>query len=197
MESEAGSPSKEALRRELAGRLDRLAPADSARAAARVAERVLGLPELAGARRVLSCLSFGSELDTVRLIDRLRADGRQVHLPRADPRDRRLHVHPYPCPLETLRFGLRQPTRAAVELDEPTLVESIDLVLVLGLAFDRRGYRLGYGGGYFDRFFARHPIPGVGLAFDFQIVDRLPIEEHDLPMAVVVTESEEIRPLAS
>ncbi len=185
---------KDRLREEMARRLAGIDPPAAARAAEQIAERVLALPEVAGARRVLSCLSFGSELDTSRLIDRLAADGREVYLPRADPRDRRLHAHRYPCALETLSFGLRQPRRDQPELAETNLARELDLVLVLGLAFDRNGYRLGYGSGYFDRFFARHGIAGVALAYDLQIVDLLPLEAHDLPMRVVVTERNEIRP---
>ncbi len=67
-------------------------------------------------------------------------------------------------------------------------------MLVLGLAFDRRGYRLGHGRGYFDRFLAGLAVPSIGLAHPFQLVDRLPAEPHDVPMTVVVTAEETLRP---
>ena len=154
-----------------------------------MAERVLALPELRRARRVASCLSFGRELDTHRLIARLVAEGREVVVPRAEPRDRSLHFHRWPCALETLDFGLRQPRRGEPE----SAAEEIDLVLVLGLGFDRRGFRLGYGAGYFDRFLARRKLPAIGLAHDFQLVNELPAEPHDVPMTIVVTASEVVR----
>jgi 5-formyltetrahydrofolate cyclo-ligase len=152
---------------------------------------------VAEARGVLTCLSFGDELDTWGLVEGLLAAGKEVYVPRADPRDRRLHVHRYPCELETLSFGLRQPPRLCPELPEERIGEEIGAVLVLGLGFDRRCYRLGHGGGYFDRFFAEHrrrPRPrAVGLAYEVQVVDRLPVEEHDVPMDVVVTEERVVR----
>jgi 5-formyltetrahydrofolate cyclo-ligase len=71
---------------------------------------------------------------------------------------------------------------------------TLDAVLVLGMAFDRRGYRLGHGGGYFDRFLAGRPFPAIALAYDFQVLDRVPAEPHDIPMSVVVTETQTLRP---
>lgn len=179
---------KERLRAELRARLDRLDAATARRAARAVAGRVLGLSELAGAKGVLACLSFGAELDTWELVEELLTAGREVFVPRADPRDGQLHVHRYPCELTTLSFGLRQPPRGAPELAAGEIDGAIDVVLVLGLAFDRRGFRLGHGSGYFDRFLARHPLFAVGLAFDFQLLDELPTASHDVPMAAVVTE---------
>ncbi len=181
--------SKAELRRAMTERLASLSPAAARHGAARVAERLLGHPEMAAARRILTCLSFGSELDTWPLVEALTGQGRQLFVPRADPRDRQIHVHPYPCELVTLEFGLRQPPRGAPELAGAEIDSTVDLVLVLGLAFDRAGYRLGHGSGYFDRFLAAHPLPAFGLAYDIQLLDKLPREAHDLPMHCIVTES--------
>ena len=186
--------SKVVLREQLSARLAGLDPAAAAAAAERVADSVLTLPEIAAARRIFTCLSFGVEIDTWRLVDRLLASGRELFVPRADPRDRKLHVHPYPCALRTLSFGLRQPPRGTPEVAEPAIDETLDAVLVLGLGFDRRGFRLGYGSGYFDRFLARRPFPAIGLAFAVQLEERLPNEPHDIPMAAVVTEAGICRP---
>jgi 5-formyltetrahydrofolate cyclo-ligase len=163
------------------------------RASARVAERALAVPEVAAAERIFTCLSFGAELDTTGLVERLLAGGREVYVPRADRVDGRLHVHRYPCPLETLSFGLCQPRPGTPEVPADEVDATLDVALVLGLAFDHRGYRLGYGRGYFDRFLRGRPFPAVGLAFALQLVDRLPAEPHDVPMAAVVTEEETVR----
>lgn len=186
---------KPTLRRELAARLAEVDAATARRTAARVAERLLALPEVAGARRIFTCLSFGTELDTLELVERLLAEGREVYVPRAvaGPADRSLHVHPYPCPLVTLSFGLRQPPAGTPELAPAAIDATLDVALVLGLGFDRRGFRLGYGSGYFDRFLRGRPFPAVGLGYAFQLVDRLPAEAHDVPMAAVVTDTETLR----
>lgn len=187
-------PTKAALRERLRQRLEALDPAGAAQAADRVHARLLALPEILRAQRILTCLSFGVELDTWRLVERLLALGKQLYVPRADPRDRQLHVHPYPCPLRTVSFGLQQPPRGTPEVAAAAVSGTLDAALVLGLGFDRRGFRLGYGSGYFDRFLAGRPFPAIGLAFSAQLENELPAEPHDVPMAVIVTEAEVVRP---
>ncbi len=187
-------PTKAELRERLRQRLDAIDPASATRAADRVAERLLVLPEIARAERILTCLSFGAELDTWRLAERLLALGKELYVPRAEPRDRQLHVHPYPCPLRTVSFGLQQPPRGAPEVAAEAISSTIEVALVLGLGFDRRGFRLGYGSGYFDRFLAGRPFPAIGLAFSAQLEDELPAEPHDIALAVIVTEAEVVRP---
>lgn len=188
------SETKAVLREHLRGRLAEIDPATAADAAERVALRVLALPEIESALRIFTCLSFGTEIDTWRLIDRLLASGRELFVPRADPRDGRLHVHPYPCALRTLAFGLQQPPRGTPEVADDAIDPTIDAALVLGLGFDRRGFRLGYGSGYFDRFLVRRHFPAIGLGYAVQLLDEIPEEAHDIPMAVVVTEEEVCRP---
>ena len=185
---------KAILRERLRARLNTIDPATAATAASQVAEHVLALPEVASAERILTCLSFGTEIDTGPLVERLLASGRQVFVPRADPRDGQLHIHSYPCPLSPLPFGLLQPPQGTPELAESAIDRVLQAVLVLGLGFDRRGFRLGHGNGYFDRFLVRRPFPAIGLAFAFQLLDEIPHQPHDLPMAVVVTEAEACRP---
>ena len=179
---------KTALRERLGTRLGEIDAAAAANASKRIAESVLTLPEIVRARRILACLSFGHEVDTWRLVEGLRATGKELFVPRADPRDGLLHVHPYPCPLRTLAFGLQQPPRGAPEVAAEAIDGTVEAVLVLGLAFDRHGIRLGYGSGYFDRFLAGRTFPAVGLGFEMQLLDQLPREPHDVPMTAVVTE---------
>lgn len=193
----APTPTKPELRETFGRRLAALDPASAAAASDRIAARVLELPEIAGAERIFTCLSFGLEVDTWRLVDRLLESGRRIFVPRADPRDRQIHVHPYPCPLRRLDFGLQQPPRGTPELPPESIDGTVDAALVLGLAFDRRGFRLGYGSGYFDRFLVGRPFPAIGLAFDLQIEAALPAEAHDIAMRLVTTESTVIRPTAA
>ncbi|MBI3035817.1 5-formyltetrahydrofolate cyclo-ligase [Candidatus Woesearchaeota archaeon] len=82
------------------------------------------------------------------------------------------------------KFGVLEPIEAM-----KIAYKNIDLVLVPGLVFDREGHRIGYGFGYYDRFLAKVPKAAkIGLAFDFQVVDKIPREMHDVPVEVVVTD---------
>ena len=180
---------KRAQREAALERLRAVAPAAAGLAAAAAARRFLALPEIAASRRVLVCLSFGHEISTQPVIGELLESGRELFVPRADPRDHMLHVHRYPCELITLSFGLCQPPRGAPEVEAGQIDATLDAALVLGLAFDEEGYRLGHGRGYFDRFLAGRRFPAVGFAYETQVVERLPRERHDVPMHAVVTEA--------
>lgn len=74
---------------------------------------------------------------------------------------------------------------------QPVKVEELGFIIVPGLVFDHRGYRLGYGKGYYDRFLSRlsgRKIPSAGLAFDFQVVEELPVSPRDFPLDLIITE---------
>jgi 5-formyltetrahydrofolate cyclo-ligase len=157
--------------------------------AERMVGRFLDLPEVRRARTIMLFSSFGSEVPTGSLIERLHARGVVVALPRIE--GAALVPVPYAPgdPTTTTSFGAQEPT-ADVRLDP----SSIDVVGVPGVAFDRRGRRIGYGGGYYDRFLRGLPAFTVGLVFGLQVVDRdLPAGRFDLPVDAIVTEDETIR----
>ncbi|MGE4188577.1 MAG: 5-formyltetrahydrofolate cyclo-ligase [Thermoanaerobaculia bacterium] len=180
------------MRRKLAAIRDAMPAPERDAASEAVARAVLELPEVAAAGSVFLCLSFGSELDTQRLVERLLDDGRRLYVPRVRRGETEMHVHPFPCHLDQLSFGLVQPAEGESELPSEEVDSTLEVALVAGLGFDRRGYRLGYGAGYFDRFLAGRPFPAIGLAFESQIIDELPVEPHDVPMQLVVTEQRTI-----
>lgn len=157
--------------------------------AERVVERFLDLPEVRHARTVMLFSSFGSEVPTGSLIERLHARGVAVALPRIEGTE--LVPVPYAPgdPTITTSFGAEEPV-ADARVDPST----IDVVGVPGVAFDREGRRIGYGGGYYDRFLRGLPAFTVGLVFGFQVVDQdLPTGRFDLPVDAIVTEDETIR----
>ncbi len=95
-------------------------------------------------------------------------------------------------PLQTGRYGILEPTTDA-NIITPN---QVDLILVPCVAGDRRGYRLGYGGGYYDRMFASPEwltIPSIGILFDFALIHELPIEPWDRQLSYVCTERQIIR----
>lgn len=183
---------KKRLRAEMHRRLE--AEPDDPASAERRRRNLLSLPEVSRARGILACLSFGTEVDTWGLVDHWLAEGRRVYAPRSDHRDKQIYAHPYPCELRTLSFGLRQPSRKAPMVPSDEVDARVDLVLVLGLAFDREGIRLGHGSGYFDRFLAGRSFAAVAFARSLQMLADLPREEHDVPMTAVVTEDGIFRP---
>jgi 5-formyltetrahydrofolate cyclo-ligase len=157
--------------------------------AGQVVERFLDLPEVQRARIVMLFSSFGSEVPTGSLIERLHARGVVVALPRIE--GTALVPIPYAPgdPTTTTSFGAVEPVG-----ETPLDPSSIDVVGVPGVAFDRSGRRIGYGGGYYDRFLRGLPAFTVGLIFGLQVLDEdLPAGRFDLPVDAIVTEEETIR----
>jgi 5-formyltetrahydrofolate cyclo-ligase len=189
--SEELKRAKRAARDAIRAARDLLPAPDRARASARIAERVVGLPEVQRASTVMVFWSFGSEVDTAPLTAALNGDGKRVALPRIVQGDLEPRSYAPGDPVIETTFGAFEPSEGlAVDPSE------IDAVIAPGLAFDRSGRRVGYGGGFYDRFFlrTRPDTVRVGIGFDLQLVDDdLPDGHFDLRIDIVVTESEIVR----
>jgi 5-formyltetrahydrofolate cyclo-ligase len=191
---------KRALRRAMAGQRDALTAAERQAMSVRAAELFLDLPEAAEAKIVAGFVSTRSEIDTRPLLDELRRRGVDVVLPRVStgliPPRLRFHRVSAPDELVFGIFGLLEPSTEAPEIQP----YQIDLFLVPGLAFDGRGARIGYGGGYYDELTAyvrAHPdavnARFLGFGFDFQLLDVCPAGEWDVPLDGIVTNERIIR----
>lgn len=187
---------KEVLRRELLEMRARLTADDLRRRGDLLAARADALPELADAQTVAAYVSFGSEPDTRALIDALHARGARVLLPVLLP-DNDLDWAAYEGAeqLRAGRLGLREPAGPRLGV---TAVTGADAVLLPGLAVDRRGRRLGRGGGSYDRVLARldtaaAPSALVVLLYDHEVREVLPLEAHDRPVHAAVTPSRLLR----
>ena len=180
---------KRAVRAEVLARREAIDPEERERRGLLIVERFVGLPEVASARTVMAFWAFGSEVPTDPLISTLVHTGVRVALPRIvdghlEPRTWRPGE-----PVTETHFGAREP--AAGQVVEPA---EIDVVATPGVAFDRGGGRVGYGGGFYDRFLPSTAALRAAIAFDVQVVaDPLPGAAFDLPVDVIVTESRTIR----
>lgn len=155
---------------------------------AAITERALALPLLDGVRVVLSYSATAEEVDPSAIDRELRAAGVVVALPRIEePGVLGLHAVADPAELVAGPFGIREPAQSAPRV----AADTIDAVLVPGVAFDAHGTRVGFGGGYYDRLLPLlEGAARIGLAFDCQVSSApLPSEEHDEPVDVVITET--------
>lgn len=156
---------------------------------AAIAGRMAALPEFAEADGVFTYLSFGDEVDTRELIERAWSLGKTVALPRVVPGTRQMRwyaVDSLDC-LERSSFGVEEPPADPAREVTPRDFHT-PVALVPGLAFDREGYRLGYGGGFYDTFLPTFPGTSMGLCRAAQLADHLPHEDYDMPVDEVVTE---------
>lgn len=137
-------------------------------------------------------VSKDNEVKTSGIIKDILNKGKKVCVPRI-VRKERMDAVLIKNPDEDLELGFFNVYEPKAHLVSAS-VKDIDLVIVPGLIFDRNGYRIGYGGGYYDMFLNNisHGCKTVGLAFGFQIADKLPIEEFDRKVMLIITENEMI-----
>ena len=155
------------------------------------AERLLALPEIARARTVLAYAATPEEIDPAPAVEALRARGVSIALPRVTGPGRLvLHRVDRGTTLVPGPFGLLEPTE-----DSPTVPPGeIDVAIVPGVAFDSACRRVGHGGGFYDRLDSMmEGAVTVGLAFDEQVLGRVPCEDHDVCVDVLVTPSRTFR----
>ncbi|MCD6021996.1 MAG: 5-formyltetrahydrofolate cyclo-ligase [Actinomycetia bacterium] len=190
MNSAALKRAKRQVRRTVLEERDALSPRVRAEWGEQIVRRVVDMPEVRDARAVMLFSSFGSEVPTGPLIDRLRERAIVVALPRIEERELVPVAYTPGDPVRTTSFGALEPI-GRDGLDPA----SLDVVGVPGVAFDRLGGRVGYGGGYYDRFLRGLPAFRIGIAFGLQVLeDPLPAGRFDLPVQAIVTEEETIRP---
>ncbi len=164
-----------------------LSPADKTAGDDALLSRFLALPQTAKAETLLLYCGTGSEPDTACLLSPLMEAGRIVGLPRCLDKGR-MEFRRYlgPQRLRPGPFGIPEPDEGCPVLS-PT---PQTLLLAPALCCDRRGFRLGHGGGYYDRYLARRPIFTVVLCREALLLERLPTQPHDRPVNLILTERE-------
>jgi len=150
-----------------------------------ICKKVLALPQISTKKNFSTYLPTNNEVDTKILIDDLIAQAKTVLVPCYFKRSKDYHFSKFTNwhQLEKGPFGILQPKN-------PKIVDSsgIEIAILPGLAFSKDGVRLGYGKGVFDKLLSITNALKISLAYDFQIIDEIPREEHDLLMDLIVTE---------
>jgi 5-formyltetrahydrofolate cyclo-ligase len=179
------------IRRRVLAARDALTPAERRSKSALIHAALAGLEPVRRAATIMTYLHFRSEVETLPGLLAYLPAGCRLAVPLTLVAAQRLEIFLLSDPARQLRpgyCGIPEPDPARADLLDPG---ELDLVLVPGSAFDRRGGRLGYGGGYYDRFLAAAAPQAlrVGLAFDLQVVEPLPLLPHDQRLHYLVSES--------
>lgn len=156
----------------------------------KIISTLVKLPIFKKSSNIMLYLSFNNEVDSFRLIDYCKQHNKKVIIPFCIKNGTKIvptEIKDVEKDLVRSSFGYMHPKRDIVK---PVDIESIDLIIVPGISFDKRCYRIGFGAGYYDRFLGKlnFKIPTVGLAYDFQIITSVPTEYYDIPLDYVVTE---------
>ena len=153
-------------------------------------EKLFNLGEFKKAKNILLYAGKYYEVDTIPIIKEALKKGKRIFLPVTDVKRKRLiisEISDIKKDTELGPLGIYQPKRACKRLLRP---QKLDFLVLPGIAFDKKGNRLGHGAGYYDRFLKSipHNTPKVCLAFDFQVQDEdIPTLSHDVPVTKVIT----------
>ncbi len=173
---------KKALRRQIREKKRAMTEAEILSRSQRLGELFAATEAYRNAKSVYGYLPYNQEVRTVPILQKALADGKRVAVPKVYGDTMRFIWLEDLSKVEKSEMGIPEPVE-----DGPVADDETALVLMPGVAFTEKGERIGYGGGYYDRFLAREPDhPTVALCYDFQIAESLPTEEFDIPVDTVL-----------
>jgi 5-formyltetrahydrofolate cyclo-ligase len=184
------SETKASLRKDILAQLKSQKEVERLQNSRVIKDKLFSSDEYRHARTILFYASFAGEVDTSEMMRQAQRQSKTIVLPVISESQKKItpsQVLDLNCELEIGPYGVLHPKKSCFR---PVDLDDIDLVIVPGVAFDKKGNRLGRGKGYYDRLLKNIPphIPTVGLAFAFQILDTLPqLAEHDCPVKKVIT----------
>lgn len=173
---------KKVLRREIADKKRAMAQQEIQEKSAALAEKFFETLQYRNAKTVYGYLPYNQEVRTTPILAQALKDGKKVAVPKVYG--------------DTMRFIYLEDLQAVAPgyagipepvADGPVAEDATALVLMPGLAFDKEGHRMGYGGGFYDKFLAQEQNhPTVALCYDFQILENIPTEQYDIPVDCVL-----------
>ena len=173
---------KKELRQKIREQKRQMTPQQIESASACLAEQFFATQQYQQAKTIYGYLPYNQEVRTTPILERALQDGKCVAVPKLYGPEMKFIYLTYLSQVEKSDKGIPEPI-----LDEPIGDDPTALVLMPGMAFTKNGDRMGYGGGYYDKFLAVEPNhPTVALCFDFQIVDEIPTEDYDIPVDLVL-----------
>ncbi|GEK33924.1 5-formyltetrahydrofolate cyclo-ligase [Kurthia sibirica] len=149
--------------------------------------KLLNMSEVKQAKTIAITISHYPEVDTIDLIEQLWKLGKNVAIPKCKHETKQMDFYIFTS-FDELEVVFKQLQEPIVEQTTKIEKEMIDVLIAPGIAFDLAGYRVGFGGGYYDRFLVDFDKPTISMAFEVQIVDKIPTDGYDLAICKIVTE---------
>ncbi|MBU6504322.1 MAG: 5-formyltetrahydrofolate cyclo-ligase [Betaproteobacteria bacterium] len=181
---------KSELRAAVLARRDAIPEAQRDTRSRELSRQVTALPEFAAARTVMAYMPMGSEFDTRPLLQAVLSRGARLVLPRVERATKTLALHAVAdldASLQAGVWGIREPDPQRCPLAS---LGEVDFILMPGAAFDRQRHRMGYGGGFYDKLLSRPERRAITVAVAFveQLVAEVPVEPHDVPVDILVSD---------
>jgi len=151
---------------------------------------IMRLPQFINCKNIMIYISFNKEVNTYPLATWCLNNGKTVIAPYCIQSTKQIipyNISNLTNDLTKSTFGVMEPKH---DLLKKATIEDIDLILVPGVVFDKNCNRIGFGAGYYDRFLTMisKSTPTIGIAYDYQIIDKVPTDEYDVPLDLIVTE---------
>ncbi len=183
---------KKEIRKSIIEKRDKLSVSEKNSFDEKIYTKVKNLTAYKEAKVIFTFISFGSEVDTLRLIDDALREGKTVAVPWIN-KEKKLMEAKIIKDLEDMHpglYGILEPSPEA----EALKYQDIDIIITPGVAFDNLGGRIGYGGGYYDKFLAevKGRVPKIALSYELQRVEKLPLEPFDMKITALITEENEL-----
>lgn len=173
---------KTELRREIRARKRSMTEAEIEERSARLARLFFSSRAYQNAKTIYGYLPYNQEVRTVPMLERALKDGKKVAVPKVYGEEMKFLYLDDLTAVAKGYAGIPEPIA-----DEPVAHDETALVLMPGLAFDPQGHRIGYGGGFYDKFLAAEPNhPTLALCYEFQMLPKLDVEDHDIPVDTVL-----------
>jgi len=179
---------KERIRKELMRIRNDLSELEVLEKSKQIKKRLFAMDKFEQASTILFYVSYDNEVYTHDMIKEGISNRKNVIVPISDKENRRLILSQLNNwnSLESGSYGILEPRKEQIK---EISIDKVDLVIVPGVGFDKRGYRIGHGKGYYDGLLRNSKnVLHIGLAFELQIADRIPTEDHDLPVHKIITE---------
>ncbi|MGN7373360.1 5-formyltetrahydrofolate cyclo-ligase [Bacillus halotolerans] len=178
---------KSQLRKKTIETLSAISSEELSKKTARINKHLFSLQEWKNASTIAVTISRGLEVPTRPIIEKAWDEGKEVCIPKCDPDTKRMQFRTFQADdqLETVYAGLQEPM---IEKTNKVIQSQIDLMIVPGVCFDANGYRIGFGGGYYDRYLSDYKGNTVSLLLECQLYDHVPHLSHDIPVQMLVTE---------
>lgn len=182
------------LRKKILSIRNNMSQEDAINKSGLIINKLMDMDEYKNSNTVFIYMSFKNEVATAELIEKMLSENKRVVIPYTDTKNTILIPSELKNMEEDLKlspFGYYEPVYERIRIVEP---EEFDLILVPGVVFDRKLNRIGFGKGYYDRILCRKRmgVRAIALAYEFQVLEEIPAEPHDIKMDMIITEKSNI-----
>ena len=183
---------KESIRKDIIKKRSAMSEDEVERSSKSICSKIIATDAYKNSESVLVYMSVRNEVDLSSLIEQALSDGKKVYIPKTYG-ERKMEFYLYDGKFAVGGFGIQEPKRVsedsrfkkelytACKNEIPSV-----LIIVPGVAFDKAGNRLGYGGGYYDTFLESLKTSTIGVGYSFQLLDEIPVGEHDVKLDAIV-----------